>query len=55
MKKQGIIGLAVLLVAVLLTACFPEGGGFGHGDRMPRPEFAGSPMATPIRAQEMEE
>lgn len=38
--------LAAVLLLALLAACLPQGGLFGHGDSAPRPEFAGSPMAT---------
>ena len=48
-------GAVLLLEVVLLTACLPQGGVFGHGDKTPRPEFPGSPMAPAVQIQKSEE
>lgn len=45
-RKMLLKTLAAALLLALLTACLPQGGIFGHGDSVPRSEFAGSPLAT---------
>lgn len=55
MRKLRAAGAALLLEVVLLTACLPQGGVFGHGDKTPRPEFPGSPMAPAVQIQKREE
>ena len=54
MKKLWVAWSALLLEVILLTACLPQGGAFGHGDRTPRPEFPGSPIAKAIQVQKKE-